>query len=232
MGSFDHPAPRLETRLPLDGLGLFTPRPNMSRVLEFLGQFPDFVIVIALSRQRCCGRSGVGSGRGITSPSRVTRANFMSWRLAPSMTTLNGRPEASVNRLRFVPCLPRSVGFRPVFLSPPTGPWSWPHPSTTMTSPIPSRHHGPADPRAKKLGTPRPPSIRRTADGPSYWSKSRSRSRRSIGIPYAARTRSHSWPYDRARAGYGNPTDAVSAAGAEVPSCPRGYPEYAIHHPS
>ena len=42
----------------------------------------------------------------------------MSWRLAPSTLTPMGIPFPSVNRLRLVPFLPRSVGFGPVPLPP------------------------------------------------------------------------------------------------------------------
>src|SRR4051812_8372560 len=52
--------------------------------------------------------------------SRVASATFLSWRLAPSTARPTGTPRASVSRLRFVPSLPRSVGFRPV-RSPPSG---------------------------------------------------------------------------------------------------------------
>src|SRR5437588_11409082 len=49
---------------------------------------------------------------------RVSRAIFMSLRLAPSTARPTGMPSASTSRLRLAPRLPRSVGFLPVF-SPP-----------------------------------------------------------------------------------------------------------------
>ena len=52
--------------------------------------------------------------------SRVASATFLSCRLAPSTANPTGTPAASVSRLRFVPSLPRSVGFLPV-RSPPSG---------------------------------------------------------------------------------------------------------------
>src|SRR3954451_2740883 len=52
--------------------------------------------------------------------SSVASTSFLSWRLAPSTASPTGTPLASVNRLRFAPCLPRSVGVLPV-RSPPSG---------------------------------------------------------------------------------------------------------------
>ena len=52
--------------------------------------------------------------------SSVASTSFLSWRLAPSTARPTGTPLASVSRLRLVPSLPRSVGFRPV-RSPPSG---------------------------------------------------------------------------------------------------------------
>ena len=52
--------------------------------------------------------------------SSVASTSFLSWRLAPSTARPTGTPLASVSRLRLVPRLPRSVGFRPV-RSPPSG---------------------------------------------------------------------------------------------------------------
>src|SRR3712207_66801 len=49
---------------------------------------------------------------------KVRSVSFMSCRLAPSTLRPMGSPCPSVNNERLVPCLPRSVGFRPV-LSPP-----------------------------------------------------------------------------------------------------------------
>ncbi len=70
-------------------------------------------------------------------PAKVLLTSFMSCRLAPSMATAIEIPAASVSRLRLTPCLPRSVGFAPVFLSPPPAPWSWRHPSTAKPSRCP-----------------------------------------------------------------------------------------------
>src|SRR5215210_4589595 len=65
-----------------------------------------------------CGASGVTAGRSTTRLSIVARTNFISCRLAPSIANPIGTPWPSVSRLRLTPCLPRSVGLRPVF-SPP-----------------------------------------------------------------------------------------------------------------
>src|SRR4029450_12998839 len=50
--------------------------------------------------------------------SKVSRAIFMSVRLAPSTASPTGMPSASTSRLRLAPSLPRSVGFLPVFFPP------------------------------------------------------------------------------------------------------------------
>src|SRR5947209_3073259 len=53
--------------------------------------------------------------------SMVARSSLVSWRLAPSMTSPRGPPCSSTNTLRFVPFLPRSVGFLPTFFPPEPG---------------------------------------------------------------------------------------------------------------
>src|SRR4051812_15049775 len=50
--------------------------------------------------------------------SSVASVSFTSWRLAPSTARPTGMPWASTSRLRLAPCLPRSVGFLPVFFPP------------------------------------------------------------------------------------------------------------------
>src|SRR6476620_41326 len=47
--------------------------------------------------------------------SRVWRISLWSLRLAPSITAPRGTPRPSVSNERLTPCLPRSVGLRPVF---------------------------------------------------------------------------------------------------------------------
>src|SRR5919202_87513 len=51
-------------------------------------------------------------------PSIVARTSFESCRLAPSTAKPIGTPCPSVSKLRLTPCLPRSVGLRPVFFPP------------------------------------------------------------------------------------------------------------------
>src|SRR3954469_12193452 len=62
-----------------------------------------------------CGCSPLGAGRSTGMLARVASTNFMSLRFAPSTTTPMGMPCPSVNRLRLVPLLARSVGLGPVF---------------------------------------------------------------------------------------------------------------------
>src|SRR4051812_20419343 len=51
----------------------------------------------------------------------VSFSNFCSTMLAPAITTPRGPPLPSVSKLFLVPCLPRSVGFLPVFSPPGPG---------------------------------------------------------------------------------------------------------------
>src|SRR4051812_48813725 len=51
----------------------------------------------------------------------VSFSNFCSTMLAPAITTPRGPPLPSVSKLFLVPCLPRSVGFLPVFFPPEPG---------------------------------------------------------------------------------------------------------------
>src|SRR5262245_3080560 len=53
--------------------------------------------------------------------SMVSRVSLKSLRLAPSTVRPMGTPPPSVSRLRFVPILPRSVGFLPTFFPPKRG---------------------------------------------------------------------------------------------------------------
>ena len=56
--------------------------------------------------------------------SSVGASMRLSWRLAPLRVTPSGVPRASVTRCRFVPGLPRSVGFGPTS-APPFSPARW-----------------------------------------------------------------------------------------------------------
>src|SRR3954451_9811554 len=75
----------------------------------------------ALSRDRCCGSSGVGSGRSTTIASMVAPRSFWSTTLAAAVTTPSGPPAPSTRMLFLVPFLPRSVGFLPTFFPPEPG---------------------------------------------------------------------------------------------------------------
>src|SRR4051794_11780481 len=75
----------------------------------------------ALSRDRCCGSSGVGSGRSTTIASMVAPRSFWSTTLAAAVTTPSGPPAPSTRILFLVPFLPRSVGFLPTFFPPEPG---------------------------------------------------------------------------------------------------------------
>src|SRR5215475_4916964 len=61
------------------------------------------------------GYPSVGLGRSMMMFWMVEHTSFMSWRCAPSITTLIGTPCPSVSMLRLTPFLPRSVGLGPVF---------------------------------------------------------------------------------------------------------------------
>src|SRR5262245_18036751 len=74
-----------------------------------------------LSRHIPCGLPGAGWGRSTGMLSKVSRASFMSLRLAPPTASPTGMPSASTSRLRLAPSLPRSVGFLPVFFPPQRG---------------------------------------------------------------------------------------------------------------
>src|SRR5947209_14205864 len=75
----------------------------------------------ALSKERCCGSSSVGTGRSTTIASMVAFKSCCSTTLAPAVTTPSGPPSPSARRLFLVPFLPRSVGFLPVFFPPAPG---------------------------------------------------------------------------------------------------------------
>src|SRR5262252_4442571 len=68
MGSLHHPAPRLLTRLPLDGLRLLALRGDVRREGELPGGLADFVIGVALVQAQVlfAGRLRVGAWDGNT----------------------------------------------------------------------------------------------------------------------------------------------------------------------
>src|SRR4051812_41431078 len=73
------------------------------------------------SKDKCCGRSSVGSGRSTTMASIVPRSIRRSSTLAPAITSPSGPPSPSVNTDFLVPIFPRSVGFLPTFFPPEPG---------------------------------------------------------------------------------------------------------------
>src|SRR5579859_2685201 len=58
--------------------------------------------------------SSGASGQAAGILSSVSCSNWKSTRLAPATATPRTTPRPSTSKLRFVPCLPRSVGFAPV----------------------------------------------------------------------------------------------------------------------
>jgi hypothetical protein len=72
----------------------------------------------ALSKHRLRCSPGSRSDGMIGWASKVTSNSFTSCRFAPAIVSAIGTPLPSVNTLRLVPDLPRSVGFAPVSFSP------------------------------------------------------------------------------------------------------------------
>src|SRR2546425_9407797 len=74
-------------------------------------------------------------------PTEFASDNFMSVRLAPSTTTARGIPRPSLNWLRLVPRLPRSVGLAPVAAPPKGADAASPHPCFAIAKQcLPIRH--------------------------------------------------------------------------------------------
>ena len=69
----------------------------------------------------CCGSLRVGSGRSMGMLSKVSSTKRLSCVLAPLVVMPKGMPLPSVNKLRLVPPLARSVGLGPVFFPPERG---------------------------------------------------------------------------------------------------------------
>lgn len=146
----------------------------------------------------------------------------LSCRLAPLRQKPSGVPRASVTRWRFVPGLPRSVGFGPV-----AGPPFWPGQTRCPGKPGSSRSARPrADAPATRDadGSTRPP-LANPAAAASNSCRSRSPSRPAASPtagPSAARTGYPSVPpgsqWDDAR-----PSDEAEAAGGAERSHPRDH---------
>jgi hypothetical protein len=168
-----HPAPRFVAGFLFDGLRLLAPCPQMQREPELRCQLAHRVAVIALVQtqalRRFLGRlrSGYGqtgqrlrsasqvsvSGQRLRSASQVSVSciNLWSFLLAPPIAIPSGTPAPSVNTLRLVPPLPRSVGLGPTasseapFFRRPVL-WSWPRPSRASPSQCPPERRTRRDP--------------------------------------------------------------------------------------
>ena len=110
-----HPAAGAEARFAFERDRFFTPGADVGGEAELGHDVAHFPVVIAFVQTQPLGCSAVGSGRGTTTLSRVSRVSFMSCRLAPATAKPTGTPCPSVSRLRLTPALPRSVGLGPVF---------------------------------------------------------------------------------------------------------------------
>jgi len=154
--------------------------------------------------------------------SSVLLTSFMSCRLAPSMASAIGMPTTSVSKLRLTHCLPRSIGFGPVF-EPATGalvitPSIY---SQDQSIPlIPSYRVRPSRQKASNAPTSVHSRKRRYAELHEQMPVA---SRRSTGSRSAAQTGWHSWRLDLAHADCGNPEGAASevTAGARPVSIAR-----------
>src|SRR6266404_5886141 len=145
---------------------------------------------------------------------------FESCTFAALTRTASGMPWASTTRWRFVPCLPRSVGFLPVSW-PPRGP----APRRSPARPGPSRcdRPGPALREAPGAASARRPLGTRLAACASTSSRSHSPSRQAStprGCPSSARTGSPSAP-PGPTPGAVRPWASAAPAGAAARSAPR-----------
>ena len=154
--------------------------------------------------------------------SRVAAIMTVSCRLAPLRQKPSGVPRASVTRWRFVPGLPRSVGFGPV-----AGPLFSRDRRAVQASPVPvdltrcvqalQQHVMQAAPYARRLPIPQPPA--------SNSCRSRSPSRPAASPtadPSAARTGCPSVRPD-SRSDDARPWDGTEAAGGAERSHPRDH---------
>ncbi len=168
MGTLHHPAPSLETGFVPDGLCFLAPCPDMGGKAELFHDLSYLIKVISLVQTKPLW--GLCRWLRPVSKNRLQRPphQFHVCRLAPSMAMPIGMPAASVNRLRLTPCLPRSVGFAPVFLNRPPEPWSLHHPLTTKTSQRPGSRRTASSLRARTSRTRLPLPIPGTVDTPKH----------------------------------------------------------------
>jgi hypothetical protein len=137
VGTLHDPAPGFESRCVLDRLGFFAPRPDVRGESEFLDDLPHLIVVVAFIQTQSLRlfRSRLGP----LDLERLQSAPDQLHVVAVGPLDHHGQrqPRASVSRLRLTPCLPRSVGFGPVFLSQPGALWSWRRPSPARPSRCP-----------------------------------------------------------------------------------------------
>src|SRR3954467_14308357 len=114
------PTAGLLARLPLQLLGLLAPGSHVRREAELLHQVPRVVVVVSLVQAHPLRllRRRFGAFHRDALQRRLDQLLIVA--VGPSTAKPTGTPAASVSRLRLVPCLPRSVGLRPV-RSPPSG---------------------------------------------------------------------------------------------------------------
>lgn len=153
-----------------------------------------------------------------------------SCRFAPLSVRPGGVPRASVTRWRFVPGLPRSVGFGPT-ASPPFSRADWRCPAPPSSSP---GHPRPAVALATPGAAPSRPRLRATRPTVASRSCRSSPARsapRATECPFAARTRSPPALLDQAHA-----ADRLSASAAPVATVVRPPPPEIVRneerHPS
>ena len=231
MGTLHHPAPSLETGFVPDGLCFLAPCPDMGGKAELFHDLSYLIKVISLVQTKPLW--GLCRWLRPVSKNRLQRPphQFHVCRLAPSMAMPIGMPAASVNRLRLTPCLPRSVGFAPVFLNRPPEPWSLHHPLTTKTSQRPGSRRTASSLRARTSRTRLPLPIPGTVDTPKHRSIFRWHSGHSIGIRCAIQTKCRSARCDPVLVDCGIPRGAPYAAVVRVLSVPINDLESASHHP-
>ena len=154
---------------------------------------------------------------------------MLSCRLAPLRTTPSGVPRASVTRWRFVPGLPRSVGFGPTS-APPFLPPGWRCRGQRGSSPAVLRRsaapaaHGAAGSRPRRRAT------RPACASTSCRSSPTRRALRATRCRCAARTGSRPTPSDPALAA-ACPSASGAGAAAEVQWLARGRQEQGVPCP-
>lgn len=115
MRSFDNPSPCFESRIGFPLRFFPPPRLDVRLVVSAAKELANVLRVVPFVETDVL----VGCGRRIGRLSKVASRSLMSCVFAPLTSTPNGTPQPSVSTDRFVPSLPRSVGFSPVFFPTP-----------------------------------------------------------------------------------------------------------------